>query len=203
MSFYAAISGSITYERPEDFNTVCRFLTENGWLEKNGLIDAAGGVQEETGVDRDKRSLNLGYCVVYRNLARYLAVLFQGGRGTVVWTSTDGCFDGGVVTDGEETLYALERWAEEHLGMTMPGFDESEDEDESNAAWLDAALDVEDAFHKHYANPEQHATQASDRGKVNEGYCYVLVRAYHTELTPCDEYEFAEEEREEAKRKLS
>ena len=161
MSFYAAISGSITYERREDFDAACRFLTENGWLEKNGLIDAAGEVQEGTGVDRDKRSLNLGYCVVYRNLACDLAVLFQGGRGTVVWTSTDGCFDGGVVTDGKETLYDLERWAEEHLGMTMPDLDESEDE--HNAAWLDAALDVEDAFHERYTNPEQHAAQTSDK----------------------------------------
>jgi len=155
MSFYAAISGSITYERPEDFDAACRFLAENGWLRGDALVDEAGETQKGAGVDHNKRLIDLGRCVVYRNLAYYLDVLFQGGRGTAVWTSIDGCFDGETITDGVKTACKLEKWAKEQLGVTMPNPDEDID------AWIDAAFDVQEEFHKRYAGSARSAAATS------------------------------------------
>jgi len=144
MTFYAPVSGSITYERQEDFDAACQFLAENGWLRGDALVDESGAIPDSAGIDRDKRRIDLGHCVVYCNLARHLDVLFRGGRGTVVWTSIDGCFDGETITDGVKTACKLEKWAKEQLGVTMPNSDEDID------AWIDAAFDVQEEFHKRY-----------------------------------------------------
>jgi len=151
MSFYAVISGSITYERPEDFDAACRFLAENGWLRGDALVDESGTTSDNAGIDRDKRRIDLGHRVVYCNLACHLDVLFQGGRGTVVWTSIDRCFDGTTITDGVKTACKLEKWAKEQLGVTMPNPDEDID------AWIDAAFDVQEEFHKRYVGSARSA----------------------------------------------
>ena len=41
----------------------------------------------------------------------HLVNLFANGNGKVVWASSDGEFEGGVIVDGKETVYNLDEWA--------------------------------------------------------------------------------------------
>jgi hypothetical protein len=111
MSKYCTISGSIGYERQEEFDNAIALLEKGGWLKDGFIVDECGNkISEETDVDVSERAI----CIplfLHRNLGGLLDDLFKGGKGEVVWTSTESGFAGGVITDGVETSYDLIKWA--------------------------------------------------------------------------------------------
>ena len=145
MSFYATIQGTVRYSSQEAFDAAVAKLREGGWLmPDNRLVDECGDAitDEDEGENVDPGALKImfpRFC--YRNLAHILDDVVRNTEGTVTWTSTDGCADGGVFVDGVETTYKLVDWAKER-GMVEPP--DTEEGWTERAEWLD---DVEMAFH--------------------------------------------------------
>jgi hypothetical protein len=113
---------------------------------------------ESPNIDRRERTIEIPLHL-HRNLARLLdeQQLFRGATGKAVWTSTDGCFSGGVVVDGEESTYDLDEWAKEHVlepGQTPP--DPNTDVEEwleyAEEEWLEYAAEVEQAFFQEFGD---------------------------------------------------
>jgi hypothetical protein len=155
MSFYATISARLSYEDDETSRRAVSLLEDNGYL---GDEEIADWIVDETGermtespnIDRRERTIEIPLHL-HRNLARLLdeQQLFRGATGKAVWTSTDGCFSGGVVVDGEESTYDLDEWAKEHVlevGQSPP--DPNEDLD----AWVEYAEEVEQAFFQEFGD---------------------------------------------------
>ena len=118
MSTYCTIGGLIHYEKEEDFQAALAILKE-GWLDDEGymLTEDEHRIDEvEPSVDAVERDIFIPL-FHYRNLGYVLNDLFKGGKGKVIWTCTDGCFEGGVIVDGKETHYDLEKWAAEGENM--------------------------------------------------------------------------------------
>lgn len=146
MSFYATIQGNITYPTKERLQEVIASLTEQGWMKDGRFVDECGEVvgglvAEDHDGDRSL-SIPLGH---YRNLARRLDDMTKDTKSRVVWSSTDGCFDGGVITDGVEKTYDLTEWAKENMedeeDQTPP---DMEEDWENYVEWTNA---VEQEFH--------------------------------------------------------
>lgn len=99
MSFYATISGQLTYETAEDFARAAELLRNGGWVDEEGyFVDEMGrrfDSQEEPALDAERRRITFPYLGFHRNLAYALNRLCAAGKGRVVWTSDDGCFEGG------------------------------------------------------------------------------------------------------------
>jgi len=115
MSMYCTISGSISYEKQEDFDKALSLLQVGGWLKDGFILDEMGTrISEEADVDISGRAIRIPL-FHYRNLGGFLDKLFVGGKGEVIWTSTDGCFDGGFIIDGKEISYDLTKWAKENM----------------------------------------------------------------------------------------
>ena len=79
----------------------------------------------------------------YHNLVMHLDNLFANGNGKVVWASSDGEFEGGVIVDGKETVYNMTEWAKSNGIEEPPNEDEDEDEHSMDP---DFESDVIDAF---------------------------------------------------------
>jgi hypothetical protein len=141
MSFYATIQGSICYKNEADYEAAKAILVNGGWLNADGFIlDETDNPINESGVPNvEPHSISIPYSL-HRNLTRVLDQLFVGGKGTVVWTSTDGCFSGGVIVDGNETTYDLAQWAKENVEEPAPNADDDFDD---YCEWL---AEVEDEF---------------------------------------------------------
>lgn len=130
MSFYATIAGAIKYDAQADFEAAVGILKDDGWLDdEDYLVDEVGSriTEHKPNVDHRKRAIRFPL-ENYRNLARVLENLFRGGTGKVVWASTDGCFDGGVIVDGKETAYDLQTWNQSKGGDPPPDVDTQLDE---------------------------------------------------------------------------
>jgi hypothetical protein len=145
MSFYATISGSIHYERQEDFDAALQLLKSGKWVNDNGcFVDETNETfGERPDIDHDARNIRipLGY---HRNLAHHLDELFRGGTGKVVWTSTDGVFEGGVIVDGKKTSYDLTQWGREKV---LGEGEEEPDAEENFDEYCKYQSEVEGAFH--------------------------------------------------------
>lgn len=115
MSQYCTIGGSIGYERQEDFDNAIHLLEVGGWLKDGFMVDELENrICDTSDVDISRKA----FCIPvyhYHNLGGLLQNLFKGGKGEVVWTTTDGDFQGGVIVNGQETLYDLEVWAKENM----------------------------------------------------------------------------------------
>jgi hypothetical protein len=118
MSKYCTIGGSITYENQEAFDNAIHLLENGGWIKNGFMINELGNRICDTSDTSDVDIARKAFCIpvfLYRNLGAVLDSLFKGGKGEVVWTSTDSGFKGGVIVDGEETIYDLEKWAKENM----------------------------------------------------------------------------------------
>ena len=67
------------------------------------------------------------------------------GKGRVVWASSDGDFEGGVIVDGKETVYNLAEWAKSN-GIEEPPH-EDEDEDSIDPDFENEVIDAFMEFH--------------------------------------------------------
>lgn len=116
MSFYATIEGEVTFQDKTRLDEVVQSLTEDKWMKDGKFIDECETVVDEsTESDIDGLTLRIPLCH-YRNLSRRLDWMVQGCKDAhIVWTSTDGCFDGGVYEGDRETCFDLAKWAKETL----------------------------------------------------------------------------------------
>lgn len=55
---------------------------------------------------------------LYRNIGIEVDNMYKGNKGHIVWTTTDGMFQGGVISDGVETVYDLTEWAKTEAADT-------------------------------------------------------------------------------------
>jgi hypothetical protein len=117
MSIYSMIEGSIVYESQEALDKALGFLRDRHWMNFddqfiNELGDVINGpMSKESNVEGLTLTIPFFY---YRNLSCHIKELFVGGRGKVVWTSTNGDFQGGVETENGCKLYNLFDWAKEN-----------------------------------------------------------------------------------------
>lgn len=115
MSFYATIAGEVSYPNKDAFDSIVKQLQEKQFLSEDGyFLDELG---EKISEDPDVLEEHLFIQVPihhYRNLARF-NFFSPDATGTIVWTSTDGCFQGEVIEDNKGTLYKLKEWAATNL----------------------------------------------------------------------------------------
>lgn len=133
MSFYATLQGQLTYPDQESFDKIVKLLKDNEYLDDMGFfLDECGQrvFDHEPNVDKEHLALEIPYAH-HRNLAR-VSFFSSGVKGTIVGTSTDGCFDGWVIVDGTETFYDLEEWAKNNLEEedTIPPNQKDYDDDD-------------------------------------------------------------------------
>lgn len=57
---------------------------------------------------------------LYRNIGSAFDSFMTGTKGLLIWTCTDGMFQGGIICDGAEKTFDLELWAKEHGESVMP-----------------------------------------------------------------------------------
>lgn len=152
MSTYFTMTGQITYQDRADFNNAVRFLQDNKWMDDKGFLHSEAmthNLTETPNIDPIALVLTIPL-FLYRNLGYKdnLNVLFKGGTGKVVWTSTDGCFEGGVVTEDKETHHDLEKWWDEQGDDGEPKPDPDEDID----GYTQWQQEVEEAFFDTYGD---------------------------------------------------
>jgi len=148
MSFYATITGEITYQKKENFNKAYYFLRDNGWIKNNKFVnedDDFVSTEIENDINEKELTITIPYGH-YRNLARIFNKLFKGGTGKIVATSTDGCFEGYIIVDGKETVYNLNDWAKENIENDAP---DSEKDFDAYCEWM---TDVENAFFEQFGD---------------------------------------------------
>ena len=113
MSTYATIVGHYVYQNKADYDNAIKLLTEDQWLRDGHITDERGAnISDDDDPDTDDQAMEIRIpLALHRNLCAVLDALFKGATGKVVWTSTDGMFDGGVIKNGKEKTYDLEEWA--------------------------------------------------------------------------------------------
>lgn len=147
MSFYATITGQIKYANQQHFNAVVADLIQCGWADHSGyfLDELNHRISEEPNIDFGERVINLPL-YTYRNLSRF-EFFKTGCTGYTIGTSTDGCFEGWVITSNDkdfptEISFDLTEWAKEQELEEAP--DPNEDF-ENYCLWM---ADVEESFHQ-------------------------------------------------------
>ena len=92
MSFYATILGTIRYETRKAFNSAVGLLDDGSWLRDGFILNEIDRkISDQADVDAKALTIRIPFHL-HRNLTSRLDKLFIGGKGKVVWTSTDGCF---------------------------------------------------------------------------------------------------------------
>lgn len=163
MSFYCTVQGEVSYPDDESFNSVLDTLRKGGWVDDEGffLDECENRIREKPEDDRDyfpdvdvnAKVISIP-CAHYRNLSRVEFFIKDGegykGRGTVLMTSTDGCFQGYEIVDGVETVHDLEDWAKENLegdDAVAPKEEDYDDHDDYFQNLVDWQQNVEMEFH--------------------------------------------------------
>lgn len=140
MSFYVTLEGSLVYEKQADFDRAIEALKP--WLnEKNIFVgEDDEPITEESTID--EKTIYIPY-YHYRNITRVFNSLIPGNKGWMVWTSTDGCFEGGAIREEVETTYDLNEWGKENIEEEAP-----DTEDHEN--WCEWANEVEQCFNEEF-----------------------------------------------------
>jgi hypothetical protein len=150
MSFYATLHGQIQYSSCDEFEQIINQLTKGGWLEEGYFVDECGNRYHSETPDIDASLLRItiprGH---YRNLARF-DFFPPSAKGFLVGTSTDGCFEGWVIENGQETTFDLDQWAKENAEEVAPTIEECSSENEYWENRIIWQADVADAFHEAY-----------------------------------------------------
>ena len=145
MSFYATITGELSYKKQEDFDNALNVLEDEKWIKDGFFLDETDDFitdpEDDPNIDEENRVIYVPLSN-YRNMVRLFipgSKILEGSKGKIVWASTDGCFEGGVIIDGIEKLYSLEQWAK---SQNMEGPPSIEDFD-NYCEWTN---EVEEAF---------------------------------------------------------
>lgn len=137
MSFYSTMQGEIKYEDRASFEGVLIRLRQGGWVEGDSFVDETGSKMTDGSTQIDPEALTIRiplFC--HRNLSR-VDFFPEGAKGYLVGASSDGCFTGWVIEDGQEQTYDLDEWASENEMRPKP--DEDEDWDAAND-WRDDVI---------------------------------------------------------------
>lgn len=147
MSLYSTVEAELTYENQEDFNTAIDTLLKGGWINKENIFidETLDLITEKSTIDRNDKRIHIPY-FHYRNLTYILKGLVKDTKGWAIWTSTDGCFEGGVIRDGVETHYDLNEWAKTNADEDAPDI---EKEPENYCIWAD---DIEQLFNETFTD---------------------------------------------------
>jgi len=146
MSTYATIVGHYVYQNKADYDNAIKMLTDDGWLRDRHITDECDdNISADDDPDTDDQAMEIRIpLALHRNLNRALDELFKGATGEVVWASTDGMFDGGVITDGKEKAYDLAEWAKTEK------MDPAPDPDSDFQGYCDWQGQVEEAFFEQF-----------------------------------------------------
>ena len=152
MSTYITLQGSLCFPDQVTFAAAVALLEDGGegWIQKGVFVDECKDpltTPERPATYPDTREIVFPYGL-YRNIGLVVDQIYPGTTGTLVWTCTDGCFQGGVIDNGVETLTDLEQWAKESE-MEKPNEPLIDDggEFDRRADWM---TEVEQAFNEEY-----------------------------------------------------
>ena len=128
MGMHAEIFGKINYQNIESLKTAVKQLEKGGWITKDHFTDDCGNYigDEMPDIDYKKLTIEIPW-FSYHNLVMHLVNLFANGNEKVVWASSDGEFEGGVIIDGKGTVYNLAEWARSNGIEEPPHEDEDKD----------------------------------------------------------------------------
>jgi hypothetical protein len=144
MSTYATISGHLTYNQAVDYRKAIAMLEKDGWLVDGYIVDELNRkIIDDPDIDDKLQEIRIPL-YLHRNLCGALDELFRGATGKIVWTSTDGMFNGGVIVDGKETHYDLDEWAKMNIKETVPGVDKDFDR------YCECQRQVEESFFEQF-----------------------------------------------------
>lgn len=138
MSLYSTIQGEVKYTSQKDFQEIVHKLEVQGWTDKEGhfLNEENEQITPTPTIDAEQQTITIPLAV-YRNLSKveFFPKKAKGEvEGTIVGTSTDGCFCGWIIKDGEENEVELDQWAAENLQnedhSLPPESEDFEDEDD-------------------------------------------------------------------------
>jgi len=150
MSVYITMQGDMTFPNKEAYDKAVGLLVEGGWMKEGFLIDECGDKMGNTEDDFPaacSKSLSITFPFgLYRNIGALIDLIRKGTKGRIVWTTTDGGFQGGVISDGEEALTDLEKWGKEQKIEYQR--EDGESDAEANCQWANM---VEFAFHEENA----------------------------------------------------
>ena len=141
---HAEISGKIHYQNLESLKTAVKRLEKGGWITKDHFTDDSGNyiVDEMPDIDYKKLTIEIPW-FSYHNLVFHLDNLFAKGK--VVWASSDEEFEGGVIVDGNGTVYNLAEQARSN-GIEEPTH-EDEDEDSIDPDFENEVINAFMEFH--------------------------------------------------------
>ena len=141
MSTYLTIEGEFIFPTKGKYEAAVALLQEGGWMDQDGyLLDETGDRRsDEADAVAETLTVNFPYGL-YRNIGPTLDLIIGGTTGLLVWTCTDGMFQGGVIRDGAEKTFDLEKWAKERNLAAMP--DPATDFD----AYVEWQNEIEEAF---------------------------------------------------------
>ena len=148
MGMHAEICGKINYQNLESLKTAVKQLEKGGWITKDHFTDDSGNYIDDEMPDIDYKKLTIEIpWFWYHNLIMHLDNLFAKGKGKVVWASSDGDFEGGVIVDGKETVSNLAEWAKSNGIEEPPNEDEDKNDDSIDPDFESEVLDAFMEFH--------------------------------------------------------
>lgn len=153
MSQYITVDGYIEYADEAAFQLAVAVLRRGFWIDDEGWFIDENGEQigDEPSVDDDNWIIEIPRAY-YRNLGSVLDEILFGSTHHIVWTSTDGCFDGGVIIDGKEQTCSLERFARKWMPDEDKRPPDPEIDPEEYLAWQER---VEIMFLAKYVGPDE------------------------------------------------
>lgn len=142
MSTYITLQGQITFANEDRREMVERALLRGGWMKDGKIVDEAGSpINDEPAFDGMILTIPIS---LFRNIGYCLGEFVKGCKmADLVWTSTDGQFQGGVFEGEKETTFDLEEYAKT-LGDDL---DTPPDPDTQRQEYVDWLAEVEHEFH--------------------------------------------------------
>lgn len=106
MSTYCTICGQLEYEDEDAFNLAAGVLQRGFWTDAEGWFVGEDGERIGNCPSVEPSTLTITIpCSLYRNLGGVLDQLLFGSKHDIVWTCSDGCFEGGHIVDGKEVHF--------------------------------------------------------------------------------------------------
>jgi len=141
MSTYLTMEGEFTFPTKEKYDSAVALLQSGRWMDQQGYLLDETGVRKSDEADATPNLLTINFPYgYYRNIGSPIDAFKDGTTGLLVWTCTDGMFQGGVIRDGVEKSFDLEKWAKEHGHAAAP--DAATDFDE----YVEWQAEIEEEF---------------------------------------------------------